>query len=143
MSRLDCDTFNGIMFVYLSNFDLSNSLARSVSRFRSSLFKGLWEPPRSAVASAEAKYPFRRVLFCQAFFFAPSATKKKAGEDLGKSMCKTGNPPLVWFPEPLRGAFVAEREPNKIGFVGQILPITSVLFLVICLYDLRKEPCSQ
>ena len=35
-------------------------------------------PPRSAVALASAKHPFRRVLFCQAFFFAPLVSKKKA-----------------------------------------------------------------
>ena len=33
---------------------------------------------------------------------------------------------------------LAARESNKIGFVGQIFPITLVLFLVILIYDLRK-----
>ena len=39
--------------------------------------------------------------------------------------------------------FVAVRESNKIGFVGQILPITAVLSLIILIYDRRKEPCSR
>ena len=37
----------------------------------------------------------------------------------------------------------AVREPNKIGFVGQIFPITSVLSLLILIYELRKELCSR
>ena len=38
---------------------------------------------------------------------------------------------------------LAVREPNKIGFFGQIFPITLVLFLVILIYDLRKELRSR
>ena len=38
---------------------------------------------------------------------------------------------------------LAVREPNKIGFVGQIFPITAVLPLVILIYNLRKELCSR
>ena len=43
---------------------------------------------------------------------------------------------------PSRGS-LAVRESNKIGFVGQILPITAVLSLIILIYDRRKEPCSR
>ena len=39
--------------------------------------------------------------------------------------------------------WLAVRESNKIGFVGQILPITAVLSLIILIYDRRKEPCSR
>ena len=38
---------------------------------------------------------------------------------------------------------LAVRESNKIGFVGQIFPITLVLSLVILIYDLRKELRSR
>ena len=38
---------------------------------------------------------------------------------------------------------LAARESNKTGFVGQISSITTVLFLTIYLYGLRKEPCPQ
>jgi hypothetical protein len=44
---------------------------------------------------------------------------------------------LFYFP------FLAVREPNKIGFVGQIFPITAVLPLIILIYNLRKELCSR
>jgi hypothetical protein len=39
--------------------------------------------------------------------------------------------------------FVAVRESNKIGFVGQIFPITAVLSLIILIYNHRKELCSR
>ena len=38
---------------------------------------------------------------------------------------------------------IAVRESNIIGFVGQIFPITTVLSLIILIYDHRKEPCSR
>ena len=40
-------------------------------------------------------------------------------------------------------AYLAVRESNKIGFVGQISPITSVLPLLILIYELRKELRSR
>jgi hypothetical protein len=44
--------------------------------FRSSLSKGLSEPPRSAVALASAKHLFRRFSFVS-FSFAPAVSKEK------------------------------------------------------------------
>ena len=38
---------------------------------------------------------------------------------------------------------LAVKESNKIGFVGQISPITSVLPLLILIYELRKELRSR
>ena len=68
-------------------------------RFCVAFPKATADPTRGAlVASAEAKLPFRRVLFCQAFFFAPLVSKKKAGKRFGKRLCRKGNPPLVRFP---------------------------------------------
>ena len=70
------------------------------------------------------------------------------------------NPPRQGAPEAIpegyrkdsqgmsRGAtkpwgIIAAHESNKIGFVGQIFPITVVLSLIILIYDHRKEPCSR
>ena len=83
-------------------WDLSVSWTLWRSRcksFRPPFSKGGADPTRGAlVASAEAKPPFRRVLFCQAFFFAPLVSKKKAGERFKKCLWDKGNPPLVRFP---------------------------------------------
>mgnify|MGYP003425275342 CR=1 FL=1 len=53
--------------------------------------------------------------------------------------------PVLLFPLFILPSFpqLAVRESNKIGFVGQILPITAVLSLIILIYDHRKEPCSR
>ena len=101
-----------------SNFDLSVTSRRCLCEsFRPPFSKGGANPTRGAlVASAEAKFLFAAFLFCQAFFFGPSVSKKKAGNRFKKFLrakgnslreCEVppplstgtkGNPPLVRFP---------------------------------------------
>ena len=77
--------------------------------FRPPFSKGGADPTRGAlVASAEAKFLFAAFLFCQAFFFGPSVSKKKAGNRFKKCLRAKGNSlrlgeahplaqTLVWF----------------------------------------------
>jgi hypothetical protein len=51
--------------------------------FRRFFQKATANPTRGAlVASAEAKHPLSAFLFCQAFFFVPLVSKKKADKQL-------------------------------------------------------------
>ena len=60
--------------------------------FRPPFSKGGADPTRGAlVASAEAKLLFAAFLFCQAFFFGPSVSKKKAGNRFKKCLRAKGN----------------------------------------------------
>ena len=76
-----------------SNFDLSVTSRRCLRRsFRPPFSKGGADPTRGAlVASAEAKLLFAAFLFCQAFFFGPSVSKKKAGNRFKKCLRAKGN----------------------------------------------------
>ena len=51
-----------------------------------------WSP------SADGETPFLAFLFCQAFFFAPMVSKKKAVLMLAKALWDKGSPPLVRLP---------------------------------------------
>ena len=75
--------------------------------FRSSLFKGLAEPPRSAVASAEANHSFRRVLFCQAFSLRLLPQRKKRIKTVEKHRIGRGTPHLCGSPNPSVALFKA------------------------------------
>ena len=77
----------------VSNFDLSGTSRRCLRRsFRPPFSKGGADPTRGAlVASAEAKLLFAAFLFCQAFFFGPSVSKKKAGNRFKKCLRAKGN----------------------------------------------------
>jgi len=49
--------------------------------------KATADPTRVAVvALRRGRNSFMAFLFCQAFFFAPIASKKKAGDEVGKAL---------------------------------------------------------
>ena len=74
---------------------------RSLLKVFTSLFSKSDRPSnaRSVGRRAHAaKHLLRRVLFCQAFFFAPLLPKKKAGKQFKKALCGKGNPPTCAVP---------------------------------------------
>ena len=71
-----------------------------VGSFRPPFSKGGADPTRGALVAARTRRNllFRRVLFCQAFFFVPLVSKKKADIKFKFALLYKGNPPLVRFP---------------------------------------------
>ena len=60
---------------------------------------------RSVGRLRKGETPFAAFLFCQAFFFGPLVSKKKADIKFNFALLHKGNPPLVRFPsaEPRLG----------------------------------------
>ena len=68
-----------VLFLMFHLLALINKAFVHILKFRSSLFKGLHEPPVPAVALRRARNLFDGVFFLIAFSFAPASSKEKAG----------------------------------------------------------------
>ena len=119
-----------------SNFDLSVTSRRCLRRsFRPPFSKGGADPTRGAlVASAEAKLLFAAVLFCQAFFFGPSVSKKKAGNRFKKCLRAKGNSLRLGEVHPL-----AQRLRGTPHLCGSPLPSRGSAFTLLWRFGRIRE----